>query len=62
MDTGDGSFRLDITFHYTSQADCAEVPGTTRLDGRTIRIEGRGMDDMRRWAGSLISLGGSAGF
>lgn len=62
MDTGDGSFRLDITFHYTSQADCAEVPGTTRLDGRTIRIEGRGMDDMRRWAGSLISLGGAAGF
>ncbi len=62
MDTGDGSFRLDITFHYTSQADSAEVPGTVRLDGRTIRIEGKGMDDMRRWAGSLISLGGSAGF
>ncbi len=61
-DTGNGDFCLDLTFHYTSQADCAEVPGTIRLDGRTVRIEGKGMDTMRRWAGSLISLGGSVGF
>ncbi len=59
----DHYFTLDITFHFTSQADSvATVPGTVRLDGRTVRIEGRGMDLMRRWAGSLISLGGSVGF
>ncbi|MEA3285018.1 MAG: M55 family metallopeptidase [Synergistota bacterium] len=58
-----GAFQLDISFHYTSQADnAATIPGTTRVDGRTVRIEGTGMDLMRRWAGSLISLGGSVAF
>jgi len=57
------AFQLEISFHYTSQADCAAtIPGTKRLDGRTVRIEGIGMDLMRRWAGSLISLGGSVAF
>ncbi len=63
MDIGNGAFQLDIVFHYASQADsAATVPGTVRLDGRTVRIEGKGMDAMRRWAGSLISLGGSVAF
>ncbi|PIE55145.1 MAG: aminopeptidase [Dethiosulfovibrio peptidovorans] len=63
MDIGSGTFRLDLVFHYASQADnAAIVPGTIRLDGRTVRVEGEGMDTMRQWAGALISLGGSVAF
>lgn len=60
---GDGTFELDITFHYTSQADEAgAVPATKRVDGRTIRVNGNDMSQMRRWAGALISLGGTVSF
>lgn len=59
MDIGDGSFDLRLTFHNSAQCDRAStVPGTERLDGRTVRVTGPDMATMMRWAVALISLGG----
>lgn len=60
MDVGDGSFDLRIAFHTTAQCDRAAVlPCAERLDGRTLRVCGKGMAEMRRWANVLIGLGGA---
>lgn len=60
MDIGDGSFDLRITFHTTAQCDQAAVlPCAERLGGRTLRVCGSGMAEMRRWANVLIGLGGA---
>lgn len=60
MDIGDGSFDLRITFHTTAQCDQAAVlPCAERLDGRTLRVCGTDMAEMRRWANVLIGLGGA---
>ncbi|MDR0649135.1 MAG: M55 family metallopeptidase [Synergistaceae bacterium] len=60
MDIGDGSFDLRIAFHNSKQCDEAAIlPGTERLDGRTVRVTGRDMTDMMRMALSLISLAAS---
>ena len=58
LDVGDGSFDLRITFHMTHQCDRAAIlPGVERIGGRTLRICGRDMLEMRRWCGALIGLG-----
>ena len=58
MDVGDGSFDLRITFHTTLQCDRGAIlPGVERLGGRTLRVCGYGMAEMRRWSGALIGLG-----
>ena len=52
-------FDLQITFHFTHKCDRAAIlPCTERIGGRTVRVTGRGMAVMRRYAGTLISLGG----
>ena len=57
MDIGSGAFDLRVTFHQSKQCDSASVlPGTERLDGRTLRVTGSGMAVMMRWAVSLIAL------
>jgi D-amino peptidase len=54
MDIGNGAFDLRITFQNSSQCDRAEkIPGTERMDGRTIRVTGSGMTDMIRWVVAL---------
>ena len=59
MDIGDGSFELLLTFYNSMQCDFAStIPGTERLDGRTVRVTGTDMTTMMRWAIALISLGG----
>ena len=60
MEIGDGKFDLRLTFHNSAQCDQASrIPGTERLDGRTLRVTGPNMVTMMRWAVSLISLGGN---
>lgn len=60
MDIGDGAFDLRITFHTTAQCDQAAVlPCSDRLGGRTLRVCGSGMAEMRRWANAMIGLGGA---
>jgi D-amino peptidase len=61
MDIGDGSFDLKITFHTTAQCDAAcQIPVLKRIGGRTVELQGRGMAEMRRWSGAIISLAGTA--
>lgn len=61
QDIGDGSYDLRVTFHTTAQCDAAmQIPVLERLGGRTVRICGRGMVEMRRWTGAIISLAGTA--
>ena len=58
LSIGDESFDLRITFHTSGQCDRASVlPVAERLGGRTLRVQGRGMAEMRRWSGVLIGLG-----
>ena len=59
MGIGDGSFDLRVTFHNSMQCDWAStIPGTQRIDGRTVKVCGPDMSTMMRWALSLIFLGG----
>ncbi|MDR1979298.1 MAG: M55 family metallopeptidase [Synergistaceae bacterium] len=59
VDIGDGRFELLLTFHNSGQCDqAATIPGTERIDGRTVRVTGSDMVTMRRWTVALISLGG----
>ena len=52
-----GAFDLRVGFHTTARCDRAAVlPCAERLDGRTLRVCGRGMAEMRRWANVLIGL------
>ncbi|MDR1482000.1 MAG: M55 family metallopeptidase [Synergistaceae bacterium] len=54
MEIGDGTFDLRITFQNSSQCDSAErIPGTERVDGRTIRVIGGDMTAMIRWVLTL---------
>jgi D-amino peptidase len=54
MDIGDGTFDLRITFQNSSQCDSADrIPGTERIDGRTVRVTGGDMTAMIRWVLAL---------
>jgi D-amino peptidase len=56
MDIGGGSFELRVTFHNCLQCDqAATIPGTERIDGRTLTVAGSDMRTMIRWVSSLIS-------
>ena len=59
-DIGDGSYDLRITFHTTAQCDEAMlIPVLERIGGRTVRICGKGMAEMRMWANAIIRLAGT---
>ena len=61
FDIGDGSYDLRVTFHTTAQCDAAtQIPALERLGGRTVRVCGRGMAEMRRWTGAIIGLASTA--
>ena len=61
FDIGDGSYDLRITFHTTAQCDAAmQIPVIERIGGRTVRVCGKGMTEMRRWTGAIIGLAGTA--
>ncbi|WP_024821546.1 M55 family metallopeptidase [Aminobacterium mobile] len=53
-------YSLEITFKYSRQCDeVSYVPGVIRVDGRTVRMEGSTMEEMRHWMGIATSLAGS---
>ncbi|MDR3353744.1 MAG: M55 family metallopeptidase [Synergistaceae bacterium] len=55
MDIGKGDFDLRVTFQNSFQCDRADkIPGTERMDGRTIRVTGGLMTDVIRWILALI--------
>ncbi|RKJ78997.1 MULTISPECIES: M55 family metallopeptidase [unclassified Pyramidobacter] len=61
FDIGDGSYDLRVTFHTTVQCDAAtQIPALERLGGRTVRVRGRGMAEMRRWTGAIVGLASTA--
>ncbi len=53
-------YSLELTFKHTRQCDeVSYTPGVTRIDGRTVRMDGNSMEEMRRWMGIATSLAAS---
>lgn len=51
----DGPYRIELTFHSTSQADAAAlVPGSERISGRALVFGTEDVFEMRRWLCSAI--------
>ena len=53
-------YELELTFKYSRQCDAVSyVPGVERLDGRTVRMRGSDMVEMRRWINVATGLAGA---
>ncbi len=51
---------LGLTFKYSRQCDVVSyVPGVERIDGRTVRMRGSDMVEMRRWINVATGLSGA---